>query len=73
LTFLFMLYLQQEQVAHNLNPQALTSLALLIGESAPGSKDLKVRLILTLLATDGLKPDLVGLSRQTPASRAISG
>jgi len=48
-SFLFMLYLQQEAIAHQLNPQALTALALLIAESAPASKDLMVRLIMNLL------------------------
>ena len=52
-SFLFMLYLQQEQVTHHLNPQALTALALLIAESAPTNKDLMVRLTLNLLAPDG--------------------
>ena len=50
--FLFMLYLQQEQITHDLNPQALTALALLIAEGAPANKDLMVRLILNLLASD---------------------
>jgi DNA ligase (NAD+) len=49
-SFLFMLYLQQERMAHQLNPQALTALALLIAESAPASKDLMIRLIINLLA-----------------------
>ena len=49
-SFLFMLYLQQEGMAHRLNPLALTALALLIAESAAGSKDLMVRLIVNLLA-----------------------
>ena len=48
-SFLFMLYLQQEGMAHSLNPQALTALALLIAESAPANKDLMVRLIMNLL------------------------
>ncbi len=48
-SFLFMLYLQQEGMAHGLNPLALTVLALLIAESAPASKDLMVRLIMNLL------------------------
>jgi prophage maintenance system killer protein len=48
-SFLFMLYLQQEGMAHRLNPQGLTALALLIAESAPASKDLMVRLIMNLL------------------------
>ena len=51
-SLLFMLYLQQEQVTHQLNPQALTALALLIAESAPANKDLMVRLILNLLVSD---------------------
>ena len=48
-SFLFMLYLQQEDMAHRLNPLALTALALLIAESAPTSKDLMVRLTMNLL------------------------
>ena len=48
-SLLFMLYLRQEGVAHQLNPQALTALALLIAESAPTSKDLMIRLIINLL------------------------
>lgn len=49
-SFLFMLYLQQEGISHQLNPQALTALALLIAESAPSNKDLMIRLIINLLA-----------------------
>jgi prophage maintenance system killer protein len=48
-SFLFMLYLKQEGIAHRFNPQALTALALLIAESAPSSKDLMIRLIMNLL------------------------
>ncbi|MGE0675355.1 MAG: Fic family protein, partial [Methylibium sp.] len=48
-SFLFMLYLQQEGMGHQLNPQALTALALLIAESAPTNKDLMIRLIINLL------------------------
>jgi prophage maintenance system killer protein len=48
-SFLFMLYLQQEDITHQLNPQALTALALLIAESSPASKDLMIRLIMNLL------------------------
>jgi prophage maintenance system killer protein len=48
-SFLFMLYLKQEDIAHALNPSALTALALLIAESAPSSKDLMIRLIMNLL------------------------
>ena len=48
-SFLFLLYLQQERIAHELNPQALTALALLIAESAPTAKDLMIRLTMNLL------------------------
>ena len=48
-SLLFLLYLKQEGVAHTLNPQALTALALLLAESAPASKDLMIRLIVNLL------------------------
>lgn len=48
-SFLFMLYLNQEHIAHRLNPQGLTALALLIAESAPMNKDLVIRLIANLL------------------------
>jgi len=53
-SFLFMLYLQQEGMAHRLNPQALTALALLIAESAAANKDLMVRLIMNLLVETAL-------------------
>jgi prophage maintenance system killer protein len=53
-SFLFMLYLQQERMTHQLNPQALTALALLIAESAPANKDLMVRLIINLLTERGV-------------------
>lgn len=49
-SFLFVLYLQQEGMTHQLNPQALTALALLIAESVPAAKDLMIRLIINLLA-----------------------
>ena len=49
-SLLFLLYLNQEQMTHRLNPQALTTLTLLIAESAPTGKDLMVRLIANLLA-----------------------
>lgn len=48
-SFLFMLYLQQERMTHQLNPPALTALALLIAESAPRGKDLMIRLTMNLL------------------------
>lgn len=49
-SFLFMLYLQQEGIAGQLDPRSLTALALLIAESPPASKDLMIRLIVNLLA-----------------------
>jgi len=52
-SFLFILYLQQEGMAHQLNPLALTALALLIAASAPTNKDLMVRLIINLLTEHG--------------------
>ena len=48
-SLLFLLYLRQEGLHHDLNPQALTALTLLIAESAPANKDLLVRLIVNLL------------------------
>jgi prophage maintenance system killer protein len=48
-SFMFLLYLQQEGIAHALNPSALTALALLVAESAPTAKDLMIRLIMNLL------------------------
>ena len=47
---LFLLYLRQEGLRHDLNPQALTALTLLVAESAPANEDLLVRLIVNLLA-----------------------
>ena len=52
-SLLFLLYLNREGVAHQLNPQALTALTLLIAESEAGGKDLMVRLIVNLLAEPG--------------------
>ena len=48
-SLLFLLYLKQEEIEHELNPQALTALTLLVAESAPASKDLMIRLIVNLL------------------------
>ena len=50
LLLLFLLYLRQEGLNHDLNPQALTALTLLIAESAPANKDLLIRLMVHLLA-----------------------
>ena len=46
---LFLLYLRQEGMSHDLNPQALTALTLLIAESAPTNKDLVIGLVVNLL------------------------
>ena len=50
-SFLFLLYLQQEGMAMNINENALTALALLVAESQPANKDLIVRLIVNLLVS----------------------
>ena len=49
-SLLFLLYLNQEGVAHQLNPRARTALTLLIAENASSGKDLMIRLIVNLLA-----------------------
>ena len=48
--FLFLLYLRQEGLDHDLHPRALTALTLLVARSEPANKDLLVRLIANLLA-----------------------
>lgn len=48
-SFLFLLYLQQEGMAFQVNDATLTALALLIAESAPDNKLLLIRLIINLL------------------------
>ncbi len=48
-SFLFLLYLQQEGMALQINATALTALALLVAESAPANKELLIRLIVNLL------------------------
>lgn len=48
-SFLFLLYLQQENMSMSINPNALTALALLVAESDPANKDLMIRLIVNLL------------------------
>ena len=50
-SLLFLLYLKQEEVAHSINPQALTALTLLIAESTPTNKDMMIRLIMNLLSS----------------------
>lgn len=49
-SFMFLLYLQQEQMNMTINDNALTALALLIAESDPTTKDLMIRLVVNLLA-----------------------
>ncbi|MYB34347.1 MAG: Fic/DOC family protein [Gammaproteobacteria bacterium] len=49
-SLLFLLYLEQEKMAHRINPQALTALTLLIATSVPSEKDLIIRLIANLLS-----------------------
>ncbi|MEW6133066.1 MAG: virulence protein RhuM/Fic/DOC family protein [Pseudomonadota bacterium] len=49
--FLFLLYLRQEGMATSLNANALTALTLLVAESAPGNKNLMIRLIVNLLVS----------------------
>ena len=48
-SLLFLLYLEQEEIRHQINSQALTALTLLIAQSQPSDKDLIVRLVLNLL------------------------
>ncbi|TDT37738.1 Fic/DOC family protein [Halospina denitrificans] len=50
--FLFLLYLRQEGVRLSLDDNGLTALTLLIAESDPKAKDLMVRLVVNLLATE---------------------
>ena len=57
-SLLFLLYLKQENVEHELNPQAVTALTLLIAESAAAAKDLMVRLIMNLLIEPSESDDL---------------
>jgi len=49
-SLLFLLYLAQEKVPHELNPKALTALTLLVAASDAAAKDLMIRLIMNLLA-----------------------
>lgn len=48
--FLFLLYLRQEGLDHDLIPRALTALTLLAAQSVPADKNLMIRLIVNLLA-----------------------
>ncbi|PTN32675.1 virulence protein RhuM/Fic/DOC family protein [Desulfonatronum sp. SC1] len=48
-SFLFLLYLHQEDMAARIGDAALTALALLVAESLPANKDLLIRLIVNLL------------------------
>jgi prophage maintenance system killer protein len=49
-SFMFLLYLQQENMRMTINDNALTALALLIAESNPVNKELMIRLVVNLLA-----------------------
>ncbi len=49
-SFMFLLYLQQENMSMTINDNALTALALLIAESNPVNKELMIRLVVNLLA-----------------------
>jgi prophage maintenance system killer protein len=51
-SFMFLLYLQQENMEMSINANALTALALLIAESAPLNKDLMIRLVVNLLVAE---------------------
>lgn len=53
-SFLFMHYTRQEGIAHQLNAQAMTALALLIAETSSTRKDLIVHLIMNLLVKRGV-------------------
>ena len=48
-SLLFLLYLEQEGISHQINSQALTTLTLLIAQSQPSDKDQMIRLVLNLL------------------------
>ncbi len=48
-SFLFLLYLQQQDMPLRIGDTALTALALLVAESLPANKDLLIRLIVNLL------------------------
>ena len=48
-SFMFLLYLQQENMSMTINDNALTALALLIAESDPTNKELMIRLVTNLL------------------------
>ncbi len=50
-SFMFLLYLQQEDMAMSINENALTALALLIAESKPDHKDQMIRLVVNLLVS----------------------
>ena len=50
-SFMFLLYLQQENMSMSINDNALTALALLIAESDPANKELMIRLVVNLLVS----------------------
>jgi len=51
-SFMFLLYLQQENMRMTINDNALTALALLIAESDPANKELMIRLLVNLLVSE---------------------
>ena len=55
-SLLFLIYLKQEGVGRDITPQALTTLTLLVAESAPAEKDQMVRLVVNLLVEPGRRP-----------------
>lgn len=50
--FFFLLYLRQEGMRLSVDDNGLTALTLLIAESDPKAKDLMMRLVVNLLATE---------------------
>ena len=48
-SFLFLLYLEQQQISKRLDDKGLVALALLVAESAPSQKEILIRLIVNLL------------------------
>lgn len=58
--FLFLLYLRQEGMRLPLDENGLTALTLLIAESDPKAKELMVRLVINLLATESASTGVGG-------------
>ena len=49
-TILFLLYLKQEEYEHQISPQFMATITLLIAESEPNNKEQVIRLVVNLLA-----------------------